>query len=29
MNNDTGGDHPMPGTRMRRLFDENLSRSRP
>ena len=25
MNNDTGGDHPMPGTRMRRLFDENLS----
>lgn len=25
MNNDTGGDHPMPGTRTRRLFDENLS----
>lgn len=25
MNNDTGGDRPMPGTRMRRLFDENLS----
>ena len=25
MNNDTGGDHPMPGTCMRRLFDENLS----
>ncbi len=25
MNNDTGGDHPMPGTRMRRLFGENLS----